>query len=184
MGALMAALVAALLIRAADPATATIAVLADRTGRPGMMILTAFGVVLTTQMIAAVFGLMTAPHLTPNAGRLMMGIALIVAGFGATFPGKAKPVPDTQSTRSAAIRLAMAMASDRTQFVTFAVALAGFAVLAGVGGVIGGLAVLSAAAIIGARDWAALPHRWLGRAIGGVLVIAGIWQGLAAIRLI
>ena len=183
MGALMAALVAALLIRAADPASATIAVLADRTGRPGTMILTAFAMLLATQTIAAVLGQLT-PHLTPNASGLMMGAALTAAGFGAAFPGKAKPVPDTRTTPSAAIRLAMAMTSDRTQFVTFAVALAGFAVLAGVGGVIGGLAVLSAAAIVGARDWAMLPHLWLGRAIGGVLVIAGIWQGLAAIRLI
>lgn len=184
MGALMAALVAALLIRATDPSARLAAVISDRTGQPGLVILAILLVLAVTQAIGAVAGALTGPHMTPNAQRLLFAFALIAAGSGPVWPGKRKSRPEPATTGAAVWQLIATGIGDRTQFATLAVAAGGDPTLAGAGGLIGSLAVMAAAAVAGDTLWRDLPHRVLGYAIGGVLTVAGIWLALSAIRLI
>ena len=69
-------------------------------------------------------------------------------------------------------------------FATFAVAAGGVPALAGVGGFIGGFVVLAAAAVAGETLWNERPRRAIDWTIGGVLLIAGAWLALSALRLI
>ncbi len=184
MGALMAALVAALLIRATDPSTRLAATISDRTGRPGLVILAILSALAITQAIGAIAGALVGPHMTPNAQRLLFAFALIAAGSGPVWPGRHKARPEPATTSAAVWRLIATGIGDRTQFATFAVAAGSYPALAGVGGLIGSLAVMAAAAVAGEVVWRDLPHRMLGYAIGGVLIAAGAWIALSALRLI
>jgi putative Ca2+/H+ antiporter (TMEM165/GDT1 family) len=184
MDALMAALVAALLIRATDPSTRLAATIADRTGKPGLLILAILLALAVTQAIGAIAGALVGPHMTPNAQRLLFAFALIAAGSGPIWPGKHKAKPEPATTGAAVWQLIATGIGDRTQFATFAVAAGSYPILAGIGGLIGSLAVMTAAAVAGDAIWRDLPHRVLGYVIGGILVIAGIWMALSAVRLI
>jgi putative Ca2+/H+ antiporter (TMEM165/GDT1 family) len=184
MGALMAALVAALLIRATDPSARLAATISDRTGKPGLVILAILLALAVTQAIGAIAGALVGPHMTPNAQRLMFAFALIAAGSGPIWPGKHKAKPEPETTSAAVWQLIATGIGDRTQFATFAVAAGGYPILAGIGGLVGSLAVMTAAVVAGAAIWRDLPHRVPGYVIGGVLVIAGVWMALSAVRLI
>jgi putative Ca2+/H+ antiporter (TMEM165/GDT1 family) len=184
MDALMAALVAALLIRATDPSTRLAATISDRTGKPGLLILAILVALAVTQSIGAIGGALVGPELTPKAQRLILAFALIAAGSGPIWPSKHKAKPEPATTSAAVWQLIATGIGDRTQFATFAVAAGGNPAFAGVGGLIGSLAVLAAAAVAGNVLWRDLPHRVLGYVIGGALVIAGIWMALSAVRLI
>jgi Ca2+/H+ antiporter, TMEM165/GDT1 family len=184
MGALMAALVAALLIRATDPSARLAATVSDRTGRPGLVILAILLALIVTQAIGAIAGALVGPHMTPNAQRLLFAFALIAGGSGPIWPGKRKAKAEPTTTGAAAWQLIATGIGDRTQFATFAVAAGSYPVLAGIGGLIGSLAVMAAAALAGEAAWRDVPHRALGYVIGGGLIVAGIWLALSAIRLI
>ena len=181
----MAALVAALLIRATDKSAPYVAAMAERTGRTGAVIAAMLVALLVTQAVAAVAGILIAPHLNLHAQRLLVGFALMSAGFGVVWSGK--PIKLREGRHPAihvAATLIAAGLGDRTQFATMAIAAGGFAGLAGAGGFIGGAAVLGAAALAGERLWQGLPHRPLSYAIGALLVVAGCWLAVSALRLI
>lgn len=181
----MAALVAALLIRATDRSPAYVAFVAERSGRTGAVLAAIAISLVLTQSIGAVAGAMIGHYLTPNAQRLLLAFALLSAGAGAFWPVKApsgdaprRPVIDVTA------RLIATGLGDRTQFATTAIAAGGIPGLAAAGGVIGSGVVLAAAALAGAQVWRTLPHRPVGYAIGGVLIVAGCWLALSALRLI
>jgi hypothetical protein len=114
----------------------------------------------------------------------MLGLALLAAASGAIWPGKAKPVEVRRPFIDTLAHLVSTGIGGRSEFVIFAVALNGMPILAGAGGVIGSLVVLGFAAVAGDTLWRTAPHRIIGWVIGAVLGIAGIWQALAALRLI
>ena len=89
MGSLMAALVAALLIRVTDPTAGYAARAADRSGKPGAVLAGSLAAIFVTHTIAAVIGFLLGPHMTPNPKRLFVALALLVAASGAVWPGKA-----------------------------------------------------------------------------------------------
>ena len=181
----MAALVAALLIRATDTSADLTAIVADRSKRMAAILIGAAVALAVTQAVAAISGLLVAPHLTPNAARLLFAFSLLMAGGGALWPRK--PVdPGTLGRPLITVtsKLIAGGLGDRTMFATFAVAAGGVPALAGVGGFIGGFVVLAAAAVAGETLWAARQRRAIDRTIGGVLMIAGAWLALSALRLI
>jgi putative Ca2+/H+ antiporter (TMEM165/GDT1 family) len=185
MDALMAALVAALLIRATDKSTDYVADAAERSGRTGAVLAAALLALLVTQTIAAIAGVMIGPHLNLHAQRLMFAFALLTAGGGAIWGGKpAKPDSGKRPFVEVTARLIATGLGDRTQFATFAVAAGGMAGLAGAGGLIGSFVVLAVATLAGAQIWRSVPHRMLGYVAGGVLVAAGAWLAVSALRLI
>ena len=181
----MAALVAALLIRATDPTATYVARIADRSGKAGMVLAGALVAILITHTIAAMAGFFLAPHLTPNPKRLFVAFALLAAASGGVWPGK--PIEPGDSRRpfwTAAVRLIAGGWSGRTEFVTLALAMSGTAALAGIGGFIGSAVVLGFAALGGDLIWRTLPHRVMGMVVGGLLAVAGAWLAFSALRLI
>ena len=185
MDSLMAALVAALLIRATDPTASYVARAADRSGKAGAVLAGALVAIHVTHAIAAVAGFLLGPHMTPNPERLFVALALLVAASGAIWPGK--PLDPGEASRPfwrVAGRLIAAGWSGRSEFVTLALAVSGTAVLAGIGGFIGSAVVLAFACVGGDMVWRTLPHRAVGIVIGAVLAIAGFWLAFSALRLI
>ena len=181
----MAALVAALLIRATDPSADVVAVTAERSGRTGTVLLGTLIALIVTQGVAAAGGFFIGPHLAPNAQRLFLAFALLAAASGAIWPAKTKPVEAvSRPFLSVATRLIVGGWTGRGEFVTFAVAVGGTAALAGIGGFIGSFVVLAAVAVAGEALWITRPRRAIDWSIGGVLAIAGAWLALSALRLI
>ncbi|THD36051.1 MAG: hypothetical protein E7773_08935 [Sphingomonas sp.] len=181
----MAALVAALLIRATDNSTDITAIVAERSKRTGTVMLGALLALIVTQSVAAISGFLVAPHLTINAARLLFAFSLLMAGGGAVWPRKPVKV-DNPGNPFVAItsKLIATGLGDRTMFATFAVAAGGVPALAGVGGFIGSFVVLTAAAVAGEMLWRDRPRRAIDWTIGGVLLIAGAWLTVSALRLI
>ncbi|WP_299428463.1 hypothetical protein [Sphingomonas bacterium] len=181
----MAALVAALLIRASDNSADLTAIVAERSKRTGLILFGALIALIITQTVAAIAGMLVAHYLTPNAARLMFAFSLLMASGGAVWPRK--PVkPGTAHHPFVAItsKLIATGLGDRTMFATFAVAAGGVPALAGVGGFIGGFVILTAAAVAGETLWGQRPRRAIDWTIGGVLLIAGAWLAFSALRLI
>lgn len=181
----MAALVAALLIRATDPSADMVATAAERSGRPTSVLLGTLTALIVTHTAAAAGGFFIGPYLTPNAQRLFLAFALLAAANGAIWPGKTKPLAAARHPAlSAATRLIVGGWYGRSEFVTFAVAVGGTAALAGIGGFIGSFVVLSAAATAGEKVWNTRPRRAIDWTIGCVLALAGSWLALSALRLV
>ena len=181
----MAALVAALLIRATDPSADLVATAAERSGRTAPVVIGTLVALIVTQGAAAAGGFFIGPHLAPNAQRLFLAFALLAAASGAIWRGKTKPVEAVRHpSLSVATRLIVGGWAGRSEFVTLAVAIGGTAALAGVGGLIGSIVVLAAAAVAGEALWATRPRRAIDWTIGGVLAIAGAWLAFSALRLI
>jgi len=181
----MAALVAALLIRATDPSADLVAIAAERSRRTGLILLGAATALIVTQAVAAAGGWLVASHLNPHAARLLFAFSLLMAGGGAVWPRK--PVEqggDGHPFVAVTSKLIASGIGDRTMFATFAVAAGGVPVLAGVGGLIGGLVMLTAAAIAGEALWRGRPARAIDLTIGGLLLAAGAWLAVSALRLI
>jgi len=188
MDALMAALVAAALAQVGDRPAWLTSILADRYRKPGLVIAAAAAAVLAAGLLAAAAGAALAPRLTPEAKQLFLALALLVQGGGVLFP--VKP-PD----RLAGWRLGAALTSllglfilafgDGVQFIVLALAArAELPWLAAVGAMLGSLAVIAPAAILGEAGWTALPLAMLRRVVGILFVIAALPLGLAALRLI
>jgi putative Ca2+/H+ antiporter (TMEM165/GDT1 family) len=126
--------------------------------------------------------------LTPAAGQLLLALALVLQGGGAVFPVKA---PDRLerwrlgAVGTSAAGLFILAFGDGIQFVVLALAARSAAPwLALVGAVIGSLAVLAPAALVGEREWTRAPLGPIRVAIGVVFVLAGLILGLAALHLV
>ncbi|AIT06328.1 hypothetical protein MC45_07975 [Sphingomonas taxi] len=188
MDALMAALVAAAFAQVGDRPAWLASILADRYRAPGLVIAAATVALLGAGLLAAAAGALLAPRLTPEARQLFLALALLFQGGGALFP--VKP-PD----RLAGWRLGAALTSliglfilafgDGVQFIVLALAArAQLPWLAAIGAMLGSLAVIAPAAILGEAGWTGLPLITLRRIIGVLFVLAAIGLGLSALRLI
>ena len=184
----MAALVAAAFAQVGDRPAWLASILADRYRAPGLVIAAAAVALLGAGLLAAAAGALLAPRLTPEARQLFLALALLFQGGGALFP--VKP-PD----RLVGWRLGAALTSliglfilafgDGVQFIVLALAArAQLPWLAAIGAMLGSLAVIAPAAILGEAGWTGLPLVTLRRIIGVLFVLAAIGLGLSALRLI
>ena len=184
----MAALIAAAFAQVGDRPAWLASILADRYRAPGLVIAAAAVALLGAGLLAAAAGALLAPRLTPEARQLFLALALLFQGGGALFP--VKP-PD----RLAGWRLGAALTSliglfilafgDGVQFIVLALAArAQLPWLAAIGAMLGSLAVIAPAAILGEAGWTGLPLVALRRIIGALYVLAAIGLGLSALRLI
>jgi len=184
----MAARVAAGFAQVGDRPAWLASILADRYRAPGLVIAAAAVALLGAGLLAAAAGALLAPRLTPEARQLFLALALLFQGGGALFP--VKP-PD----RHAGWRLGAALTSliglfilafgDGVQFIVLALAArAQLPWLAAIGAMLGSLAVIAPAAILGEAGWTGLPLVTLRRIIGVLFVLAAIGLGLSALRLI
>ncbi|MES2096438.1 MAG: hypothetical protein V4459_06735 [Pseudomonadota bacterium] len=181
----MAALVAALLIRATDKSAGFVAMSAERSGKPGAVLLAATIALAATLSVATAAGFLIGPRVSPNATRLMLGLSLVAAASGAIWPGKTPVIDDVRrpfwGTLTGMISTGL---TGSTEFVVFTTAAWGTAALAGIGGLIGSMVILSAAVVAGETLWRPLPHRAIGVVVGVVLFVVGAWLAASGLRLI
>ena len=184
----MAALVAAALAQFGDRPAWLAAVLADRYRRPAQVLVAATCALGLASTVAAFAGALVAPHLAPNARQLLFASALGLQGAGAVW--RAKP-PD----RLTAWRLGAWLSSfaglfilffgDGLTFIVFALAARSpFPLLAAVGALLGGMAVLAPAALMGEAGWLKLPLLALRRIAGALFVLTAAALALGALGLI
>ncbi len=187
MDALMAALVAALLTQASDHTPWTAALLGDRHAGKGAVIAGAALALVLGNALGVVGGMLVAPLLSPNARDLLLAVALFSGGATAFWPPRRAELGARRLGAFAASVTALGVLGfgDRTQFITAALAArATTPALAGVGAVIGALAVIVPAILLGERRWRTLPTGALRIAAAALLTIGGTIQGLSAVRLI
>lgn len=184
----MAALVVAALAQVGDKPAWLAAMLADRYRGPGAVIVAALLALAAAGSIAATLGALLAPKLTPEAKQLMLALALLLQGGGAVWPVKAPERLDgwrLGAFPTALLGLFILLFGDGVQFVVLALAArTPVPLLAAVGATIGGLVPIAAAAVLGEQGWNALPLVTARRVIGALFVLAALWLGLGALRLI
>jgi Ca2+/H+ antiporter, TMEM165/GDT1 family len=188
MDALMAAFVAAVLAEASDRTPWLGAILGTRFNKPGAVILATILAFAAVNTIGAIGGALIAPHISPNAQNLLFALALLNAGVSALWKLKA---PD----RLEGWRLGAFLTSllgifilafgERTQFLTAAIAARSpLPALAAVGATLGAAVINIPAILAGEPARAHLPLTPIRIVIGAIFVIAGLWIGLGALRLI
>lgn len=184
----MAALVVAALAQVGDRPAWLAALLADRYKAPFTVIVASALALAGASGIAVALGAVLAPMLTPEAKQLLLALALAMQGAGAFWPAKAPERLDgwrLGAFLTAALGLFILLFGDGVQFIVAALAArTPFPALAAVGATLGGLVPLAAAALLGEKDWTALPLRPARYAIGGIFLLAALWLGLGALRLV
>lgn len=184
----MAALVVAALGFVGDRPPWLAAMLADRYRSTGTVILAALLALAAASGIAAALGTVLAPRLTPEAKQLMLALALALQGGGALWRVKAPERLDgwrLPALVTAFAGLFILSFGDGVQFVVLALAArTPVPALAAVGATLGGLVPLAAATVLGERGWTALPLATARRIIGALFVLAALWLGLGALRLV
>lgn len=180
MDALMDALVAGLVLGAGDRASWLAAILSDRSGRPGRVILAAALAFGLGNAAAALAGQMM-PAMTPNAAKLLLAIALAFAGVGVLLPAKR---PDSFDGWPAFPALFVLGFGEGMQFVTFALAnRATIPAFAAVGATLGTLIAVAPAAVLGEKAWRRLPLRPIRIAAGAILLLIAAIMAIGALRL-
>jgi Ca2+/H+ antiporter, TMEM165/GDT1 family len=185
--ALMAALVAAALAHVADRPAWLAAILADRFG-VGRVLLAAALALAATAALAVLGGLLLRPLLTPEAAQLFLALALVLQGADGI--GRLR-APDPLAgwrlggTLTATLGLFILMFGDGLQLIVAALALRSpLPWLALAGAILGGLAAVAPAAVLGEAAWRRWPLVALRRASAALFVIAGLWIGLSGLRLV
>lgn len=188
MDALMAAFVAALLTQAGDRTPWLAAILGDRYDRPIAVIAGIAVAIAATNALGVAAGRLVAPILTPDARALMLAVALLSAGGSALFavkhPGRMAGWRIGAFATSLVGVLAQGV-GDRLQFITAALAIASpLPWFAAVGATLGSMVVIVPAVITGEAGRGRLPITAIRIVTGLVLILAGLWAGLGALRLI
>ncbi|PAX07579.1 TMEM165/GDT1 family protein [Sphingomonas lenta] len=188
MDALMAALVAGALAQVGDRPAWLAAVLADRYRNPPIVTAAAAIALLAASLLACAGAALVAGKLTPEAGRLFLALALVFQGAGGLLRVRA---PDRLERwrlgafGTSAAGLFILFFGDGLQFIVLALAARSeLPWAAGVGATLGALAVVAPAAFTGERGWTALPQSLLRRIASALFLIAGLWNGLSALRLV
>ncbi|MEI9853115.1 MAG: TMEM165/GDT1 family protein [Sphingomonas sp.] len=187
MEALVPAFIAALVTQLGERPAMLTAILADRYGRPLLVTLGAALAHALGNLVAAGGGAMVAPLLNPNAQALMLAVALVVGGFGGIWPVKPpKRLDDWRmgSLLAAFLGTIALTVGDRTQFLTFAIAVRGEPWFALAGAVAGTLAVSFVAAVLGELSWGRIPLKAFRVVTALAMLVAGVVIGAGALRLL
>lgn len=184
----MAALVVAALAQVGDKPAWLAAILADRYRAPGAVIAGALVALAAVSALAAAAGALLAPRMTPEARQLLLACALLLQGAGAFWRGKG---PDRLAGWrlgpfvTSVLGLAILLFGEGVQFVVLALAARSpTPALAAVGATLGGGAAIAAAALLGEAGWLRLPLLPAKRVIGALFVLAALWIGLGAVKLV
>lgn len=184
----MAALVLGAICQAGDKTPWLAAILADRFRTPGIVIAAAALALAGNYALGVAGALLIAPMMTPEARLLLLALALVLAAFSTTL--RARSPDRLEGWRLGAwgtsvLGLAIIVLGDRMQFIVVALAARSEVPwLAAVGGTLGGLAVVAPAALLGERQWLALPQRAIRIGTAILLSLTGVLLGLSAVRLI
>ncbi len=184
----MAALVVAAMAQVGDRPAWLAAILADRFGKPILVVAMALLAIALASVAAAFAGVLLAPQLTPEAEQFFLALALVILGGGGLIVVKQPDRLERWRIGAAAtsfMGLAILAFGDGVQMVVLALALrSSLPWLAPVGATLGSLVVLIPAVFLGERRWCMLPLRRVRAGVGVVLIVAGLALGLAAIGLV
>jgi Ca2+/H+ antiporter, TMEM165/GDT1 family len=187
MDALLIALVTGLLAEVGARTQMTSHALAGgNTPQRAPFLLVLMLVLCTSLVVSAMAGLLVAEKMPPDGRKLMLGLAIGFAGFAQVF-SKARliePAP-WPGLPVATFRLGAAHIADGTPFLAFAIAAwTGNVALTVTGGLLAVL-LLCLPSVLIPEDWHH-PELFakLRRIAAAILIIAGIWTGLSALRLI
>ncbi|HEU0043214.1 TMEM165/GDT1 family protein [Sphingomonas sp.] len=184
----MAALVAVALAQVGDRPAHLAAILADRYRAPGLVIVAALLALAAASGIAAAGGALIAPIMTPEARQLLLALALLLQGGGALWRGK--PPERLAGWKLGAfptslLGLFILFFGDGVMFVVLALAARSeVPALAALGATLGALAVVVPAVLLGEAAWTRLPLVTTRRVIGALFVVASLWLGMGALRLV
>jgi putative Ca2+/H+ antiporter (TMEM165/GDT1 family) len=185
MEALVTSFVAALLATWSDKTQLVVAVQADRTQRP-LLVLAGLGLALAaSNVIAAIAGIYIAQAINVRAQTLLLALALLFAG-GSGLIRRRPPKPATTRLPLLTIFI-LCLATemgDRTQFLTFA--LAGrfdSAPLAAAGATAGALAACLPALFLGERLATATPMHAIRYAGAALFLLVGFVTAVQALQL-
>lgn len=186
MEAIVPAFLLAVLSQLGDRPALLTALLADRYGRPLTVAFAAGLAHAAGNFAAAAAALVMAPMMTPEAKALLLALALVFGGLGGFGSGRIKDRLEGWKMGPLVTPLLGVLVlafGERTQFFTLALATRGEPWFAAAGATIGAFAVGFVAAVLGERMWKDIPFRWFRVATALGFLAAGIWIGLAALRL-
>lgn len=185
MEALVPAFIAALLTQLGERPAMLVAILADRYGRPMIVLLGAMAAHALGTAVAAFGAMMVAPLLNPRGQALMLAIGLVVAGLGGLWPMRAPKRLDEWRAGSLLTAFFGVLAlswGDRTQFMAFAIGVRGEPWFAFAGAIAGTLAVTFTAALLGELAWGRIPIRWFRGLMALAMLVAGVVIGAQALQ--
>lgn len=175
----MPALVAGLLLGVGDRTSWLAAILSDRTGRPSRVLFAA-AIAFAAGNAAAAQASLLMPRMTPDAGNLLLALALGFAAVGALFGARR---PGSFAGWPALPALFVLGFGEGMQFVTFALASrAQFPAFAAVGATIGALVALAPAALLGEDAWARLPIKPVRIGAGAIMLLVACLLGAGALQ--
>lgn len=156
-----------------------VARLAGRTG-PGLLVAGAAAATLSA-CVMALAGQMVAVQLFPEAGRMLVAIALVVAAVELVWPVRQRaPREPTHSVFAAFVVLLARQISDAGRFLVFAIsAWTALPWLAAAGGALAGTAALVLGWIMGETLEVSVPLRPIRLALAAVLFLAALAIGLS-----
>lgn len=181
MPSLFLALLALALVTLAGREAVRVARLAQALRHSAVLLLACWLAVATGLGLAAWLGAGIAARLHPDAKTMLVAFALGLAGLELLWQ-RAPRQPDEPTRSFGAIVLVLAAGQLTGSGGLLAMALAGSAglpVLAGVGGVAGAGAVLTAAWAM-ADEWERLPQRALRLGVAALLLLAALVAGVSA----
>ena len=185
LDALVTAFVAAALAEWGDKTQLIVALLAARSGRPGLVLLGLLIAAAASSAAAALGAALIAGQITLRAMSLLVALALLFAGVAGLIRRRPPSIgsPRTPLLLAVPVLCLAAELGDRTQFLTFALAGRFEPVLAAAGATAGIVAACVPAALLGARLEAAVPVRAV--RIGGAVLflLAGFFVAVSALRL-
>lgn len=188
MDAFLPVLVAAAFAQFSDRAPMLAAVLSDRYQAPLRVLLAFAAAHLIGFALAAGAGLIMANVMTPEARRLILGIAFLFGAFGMAW--RQGNLDRLEGWRIGAVATAFLGAfilvfGDRTQFLALGFsAWSASPVLPAIGATIGAMIPTAIAVTMGEKAWSRLPHRWVRYAVAAVFALTGVLLALSAWGLI
>lgn len=188
METLVPAFVAVLLAQIFDPPARLAAVLGDRFGGKGGVLLGLMLAQVAGFALAAAGGALLAPGMSPDARGLLLALALVFAGAGGFLrPRLADRLAMWRigSFATTLLGIFILAFTDRSQFLVVAFAAWGASpVLAAIGASVAATAVGGVAVLLGERAWCGWPGRDAARVgVAAVLLVAGVVLALRTLRL-
>lgn len=186
MDAFFPAFVAALLAEVGDKTQLLALALALHFRRAAPVLLGIALAALANAALAALAGTLLAPRLTHEAATLMLALGLLFAGAAALV--KQAPPEPVQAGRFGPFLVSfftffVLELGDKTQFLTFAIALRSGSFWLTTAGATAGVVLASAIVTLAGRDWERLPVTPIRRGIGALFALSGLWAAVLALRL-
>lgn len=155
-----------------------VARLAGRTG-PGLLVAGVLAAIVSAVLMAWA-GQWIAVQLFPEAGKMLVAIALLIAAIELAWPIRQEdPREPTHSIFAAFVVLLARQVSDAARFLVFAVsAWTALPWYAAAGGAIGGALALAMGWTMGNALERSLPLRWIRLALAAALFLAALTIGL------